>query len=199
MTRPLLRILSIGIGALILPLHASAMRIDGIPPLGTLSAQDATPTVTAEKLGVRLSGDRHLTITPWPAILPQRFDKQTITATRQLLPAGPSDRVSFAKPSESRAWLVIGSGTRRSTTLVGEWQLQLSDSGWYVTDGTSTKMLTNGETGPPTVVTVGREPWCLYLLESKVPEQQAAIALEQEPQLAWAALRINGEQKHCPP
>lgn len=193
-------ILSIGLGALILPLQVDAMRIDGIPPMAPVSVHAVVPVAHDGKLQIPLPEGRQLSITPWPAFLPQRFDEQNVTANRQLLPAGPSDRVAFSRGSESQAWLILGSGSRQGTRLLGDWQLQLADSRWQISDGASKKIFASeGKSIRSVGVMLGRECWSIYLLESKTPERQAGLASEQEPQIAWAAMRASDKQRQCPP
>jgi hypothetical protein len=188
---------SLSIFGLLLPLQAAALRIDGLPPGQTLSARDAEVKVVDSKLQLRLSDRQHLTVAPWPAFLPQKFDRQDLTAGRQALPAGPSDRISLARPSDSHDWLVLANGSRRAAPLVGEWRLQLSDGSWYAINGAQKLALSAGK-GRATALTAGEDRWCIYLLESNLAKAQASLATEQEAQAAWAALRMTRAQKQCP-
>lgn len=187
--------LSFVFSALIWPLHASALRIEGMPP-ETLSVRNAEVKVEAGKLQVKIPDGRHVSVDPWPAFLPQQFGAQTMRGQRQILPAGPSDRIALARASETREWLVIGNGSRRAAHLVGNWKLQLSNGDWYATEGAITKKLAT-EAARPTQLAVGSERWCIYLLETRPLKSQPGLALEQEPQLAWAAVRLQGRQKQC--
>jgi hypothetical protein len=185
--------LSFAIGSLILPMHASALRIEGMP-LEALSVRNVEVKVEAGKLQVSLPDGRHVSVGPWPAFLPQQFGRQTARIERQVLPAGPSDRIALARASEMRDWLVVGNGSRRAATVVGNWKLQFSNGDWYVVDGTRTKKL---GTARPTQLAVGSERWCVYLLESRPFKAQPGLAIEREAQLAWAAVRMQAQQKQC--
>lgn len=187
--------LSFVLGALLWPLHASALRIEGMPP-ETLSVRNAEVKVAAGKLQVKVSDGRHVSVDPWPAFLPQQFGAQTVTGERQILPAGPSDRIAFVRASEAREWLVIGNGSRRAAPMVGNWKLQLSNGDWYATEGARTKKLST-DASHPTQLAVDSERWCIYLLESRPLKPKPGLAMEQEPQLAWAAVRLQGRKKQC--
>lgn len=192
-------IAAIGISAFILPLQADALRIEGLPPIGAQTASDVVPTVAGEKLIISLQDNIEIIISPWPEFLPQRFHPQTVTAGRKLLPAGPSDRISFIRSAEARPWLIVGNGTRRAEKLVGEWRLQLSKDKWHLTDGESTKVLPDiDRRGKPVAVNAGQDRWCIYLLESKMTAPQAHASTESESQIAWAALRRGKGVKRCP-
>lgn len=169
--------------------QAQAPRIAGLDGFEPVPATMATPAVRAGTLEIPLQDGRRLTVAPWPALLPQRFGRQTVEAVRQMSPAGPSDRLSFTRPSESRPWLLVGTGTRSAAPLVGSWRLQGTERGWTVSDGARRKAW---KAGVPLVVTVGRERWCLYLLDVAQPAPRAGVAVEGEPQLAWAAVRQKG-------
>lgn len=192
-------IAAIGICAFMLPLQANALRIEGLSPIGAQTASDVVPTVAGEKLMISLQDDSEIIISPWPAFLPQRFRPQTVTAGRKLLPAGPSDRISFIRSAEARPWLVVGKGTRRAEELIGEWRLQLSKDKWHLADGESTKALPDVDRrARPVAVETGQDRWCIYLLESKMTAPQTHAFAESEPQITWTALRMGKGAQRCP-
>src|SRR5438445_331497 len=174
---------------------AGATRIDGLSALEPVSAVTTAATVTGDRLDLALSGNRKLSIAPWPRFLPQRLGKQQLDASRQMLPAGPSDQLSFTRIGETQPWFMVGTGARRSAKLVGAWELQLTDRQWSLSDGNKEKML--GAHDAPAKIAVGRQYWCVYLLEARMPQAQPGIAMEEEPQIAWAALKLNRRQQHC--
>lgn len=180
--------------------HAGAVRIEGIDTT-TPSATAVRPVVRDGRLEVRFYEQSSLTIAPWPAYLPQRFGMQHVSASRQPHPAGPVDRISFTRSGESRPWLLVGRGGRRSLAIVGEWKLQLSGKEWVARNGSKEyRMENNLLSAVPAGVSVGRERWCLYLLESRVPpeaSQDQPIVAEEEPQADWAAVRLQRGQSRC--
>lgn len=190
--------LLIGTAAFALATTAGAARIDGMNPFEPLLAKDVVPAVADQTLRIQLPGGGNLTVAPWPKFLPQRFGKQSVTATRQLHPAGPIDRLSFSRAAESSPWMIIGNGARRSTALVENWQLQLSRGRWTLSDGSARKLLgKEGDRPKPAMVNVGTDRWCVYLLESSIPVQQPNIATEAESQIGWAAVRLSPLQSKC--
>lgn len=178
---------------------AVAVRIEGMG--ATPSAAAVRPVVRDGRLEVRLSAQSSLTISPWPAYLPQRFGAQRVTASRQPHPAGPVDRISFTRTGENRPWLLIGRGGRQSLAIVGDWKLQLSGKEWMATNGSKEYRMGNDiSPAVPVGVSVGRERWCLYLLESRVPHDAAQdqhIVAEEEAQADWAAIRLPRGQSRC--
>jgi hypothetical protein len=187
-----------GTAAFALATAAGAARIDGMNPFEPVLAKDVVPTVTDQTLQIQLPGGGSLTVTPWPKFLPQRFGTQSVTATRQLHPAGPIDRLSFSWATESSPWMIIGNGARRSTTLVENWQLQRSRGSWTLTDGSTRKLLgKEGDPPKPVMINVGTDRWCVYLLESSIPVQQPNTATEAESQIGWAAVRLSPLQSKC--
>ncbi|HJV73465.1 MAG TPA: hypothetical protein VJ654_04535 [Noviherbaspirillum sp.] len=178
---------------------AGAVRIEGMS--ATPSVAVVRPVVHDGGLEVRFSEHSILTIAPWPAYLPQRFGVQQISASRQPHPAGPVDRISFTRTGESKPWLLVGRGARRSLAIVDDWKLQLSGKEWMLSNGSKEYRLGNGM--PPSVpvrVLVGRERWCIHLLESRVPHdasQEQHIVAEEEPQADWAAVRLQRGQSRC--
>lgn len=163
-----------------------ALRIEGIGP-AVSAAFTARPMVRAGRLEMRLPDGGRLTIAPWPAYLPQRFGMQRIAASRQLHPAGPVDRISFTRVGESTSWLEIARAAHRSAGIVGDWKLQLGEKGWLATDGSSEHLLTSES---PATVKIGRKRWCIFLLESRIPQDDPHVATEQEPQADWVAVRL---------
>lgn len=178
---------------------AGAVRIEGMG--ATPLAAVVRPVVRDGRLEVRFSEQSLLTIAPWPAYLPQRFGTQQVSASRQPHPAGPVDRITFTRTGESRPWLLFGRGVRRSLAIVGDWRLQLSGKEWVASNGDKEYRLGNGLTpAVPVGVAIGRERWCIYLLESRVPQdasQDKHIVTEAEPQADWAAVRLPRGQSRC--
>ena len=192
------RLVAAGLAAFVLPAaHAQPLRIDGISPLAPLTAADVTPVVVARRLEIRLQDGRLLSVTPWPAFLPQRFVSQTVEASRKMHPAGPEDRMSFIHSPARQPWLAVGSGARQASVLVGAWRLQHGANGWTVSDGSHSKAWTRAA---PTRVAVGGNHWCLYLLDVGTPRRQAGAATEGEAQITWAAQRLRSalHQQSCP-
>lgn len=188
--------------AAILAVDANAVRIEGMETIGlnpvTPVLAVATPVVRGGKLELRLPDRSVLSIAPWPHYLPQRFDTQRIAVSRQLHPAGPADRISFIRAAESEPWLEIVRGARRAASVVGDWQLQRTARGWSVVSGGTEHWLGNGaQAGTPVSVPVGADRWCLYLLESRVPQRHPNVAYEEEPQADWAAVRLEQGRKRC--
>jgi hypothetical protein len=189
----------LGMAAFALAPAADAVRIDGLGPFEPVSADAVVPAVDDGTMQIGLPDGSRLTVTPWPAFLPQRFGKQAVTGARQMHPAGPTDRLSFSRASEPSPWLVIGNGARRSTRLIENWQLQLAGRRWSVTDGKTRKILESShDQAKPVMVNVGIDRWCIYLLGAAIPAAQPNIAMEAEPQIAWAAVRLRSRlQKRC--
>lgn len=183
--------------AVVLGADAGAVRIDGIGMVA--SAAETTPTVRAGRLDAQLSEQQVLTITPWPAFLPQRFGRQQVATERQLHPAGPVDRIAFTRSGESAPWLQIVRGSRRASPVVGDWRLQQSTQGWTISNGSTAYWLGNG-THPvrPVSLVTGGERWCIYLLESRLPQTVSReLAGEMESQADWAAVRQRRNSKQC--
>jgi hypothetical protein len=190
--------LMLGTASLMLATVAHAARIDGLSPLQPVSVENVVPAVTDNTMHIGSPDTHALLISPWPKSLPQRFGKQTVTGTRQLHPAGPIDRIAFSRNAEPSPWLYIGNGARRSSTLFDEWQLQLTRRGWAITDGYTKKVLgKEALDAKPAMVSMGADRWCIYLLDSTVPDGQANLAKEAEPQIGWAAVRLHQLQKKC--
>jgi len=182
-----------GVLALLAP-AAQALRIDGLNPLEPQLAVDVMPTVTAHRMEIRLR-DRLLSVAPWPSFLPQRFGRQKIEASRRLLPAGPSDRLSFTRPAERRPWLIVGQGARDGTVLAGAWRLQRAGDGWAIAEGGNVQAW---HAAAPLSVPVDGARWCLYLLDADQPTLQKGVAAEREPQAAWAAQRLDANRACAP-
>ena len=188
-----------GIAAIALGTGADAARIDGLSAFEPVSADAVVPLVDNGTMHIGLPDGRSLTVAPWPAFLPQRFGKQTVTGTRKMHPAGPVDRLLFSRASEQSPWLAIGSGARRSTAIIGNWRLQLSGRRWSVSDGKAKKRFANNvQPAGPAKINAGADRWCIYLLESETPVAQPNIAMEVEPQIGWAAIRLGRLQGTCP-
>ncbi|MGE5622927.1 MAG: hypothetical protein ACM3WS_07225, partial [Bacillota bacterium] len=126
---------------------------------------------------------------------PQRFGTVALLATRQPHPAGPIDRLSFSDGPGEPAWLEIAGGARASSAVVGSWRLQLSARGWALAQGGRRIALRRGG---PAAVRAGGARWCVYLLDSAMPQPQPGLAAEQEASAAWAALRLGARQRRCP-
>ena len=186
------------LAAMAMSASADAVRIDGLSAFEAISAAGVVPRVDEGIMHIGLPDARTLTVTPWPAFLPQRFGNQTVSGTRQMHPAGPVDRLSFSRASESSPWLAIGSGARRSTTIIENWQVQLSGRHWSITDGRTRKRFEGRDQKiNPVMVDAGTDRWCIYLLESSIPAGQPHIAMEAEPQIGWAAIRLSPLKRRC--
>lgn len=187
-----------GLALLAFPaVHAQPLRIDGISPLAPLAAADVTPAVVAHRLEIRLQDGRLLSVTPWPAFLPQRFVSQTVEASRKMHPAGPEDRMSFIHSPARQPWLAVGNGARQASLLVGAWRLQRAGNGWAISDGSHSKAWTHAA---PARIAVGGNHWCLYLLDAGTPRRQAGVATEGEARITWAAQRLPSalHRQSCP-
>jgi hypothetical protein len=188
----------LGMAAFALVTGAHAARIDGMSPFEPVSAEAVVPLVEGGTMYIGLPDGRRLTVTPWPAFLPQHFGKQAVTGTRQLHPAGPIDRLSFNRATESSPWMSIGNGARQSTHIIEKWRLHLSHGRWAVSDGKIKKRFaSSGHPVRPVMVNAGAARWCIYLLESEIPAAQPHIAMEAEPQIGWAAIRLSRRQSRC--
>lgn len=199
MTARLHAALAAGLIAALPTLPARALQIDGLDPLEPIVADAVVPRVAGGELRIAVAPQRMLRVTPWPAYLPQRFGAQSVTAVRQLHPAGPIDRLSLRRGAGGPAWLEIGTGARRATAIVGAWRLHWSARGWTLRRGDEQVLLgESGYSARPAPVADGRARWCIYLLDSRMPRQQPGSATEDEPQAAWAALKLDARQRHCP-
>ncbi|MDB5763277.1 MAG: hypothetical protein JWQ21_2272 [Herminiimonas sp.] len=190
---------AVGVLAFSLTASAGAMRIDGVGAFEPIAASGVTPTVVAGTLNIALPEGRKLIITPWPSFLPQRFAAQTVNAARQMHPAGPTDRLSLTRDSEKKPWLLAEQAAGRASRVVGEWRMRLADGEWSISDGKTERKLGDGaRPARPVNIANGPDRWCVYLLESSLPRPQPGIAMEQEPRIDWAALRLEPRQKRCP-
>lgn len=179
---------------------AETVSIDGLNPLGPTTAGRVTPNVEGKRLQVRISEEATVTIDGWPAFLPQQFTPQKLNASRMLRPSGPSDRVAFTRPEESRPWLLVGTGAIPSTELVEDWRLQFDGLNWALSDGKEEKHLrTANKPARPTIVPRGEERWCVYLLSADVPKTQPGVAVEGEVRASWAAVRLSSGKGRCEP
>jgi hypothetical protein len=173
-------------------------RIDGLNAFEPVSANSAVPVVVDETMHINLPDGRKLAVAPWPAFLPQRFGEQTVTGTREMHPAGPVDRLSFARSDDPRPWLVIGNGARRASSVIGNWRLQLSRQRWSLSDGKMrTGLAGSSANARPALIRDGTDRWCVYLLDTAMPATQPNIAVEGEPQVAWVAIKLHPLQKRC--
>jgi hypothetical protein len=176
-----------------------AIEIEGLTPFEPVTAGKVTPAVADETLQLRLADGRMLTVAPWPAFLPQRFGKQSLSGNRHMHPAGPADRLALTRSEETQPWLVLANGARRSTGVVENWQLRLSGKRWLVANGRARKVLGNAErNASPVMINAEADRWCLYLLDSDTPAGKPNLATEAEPQIAWAAIRLHRLQTKCP-
>ncbi|GAB3549004.1 hypothetical protein GCM10027343_30190 [Noviherbaspirillum agri] len=179
----------------------------GLTPLTPVVAV-GTPTVRTNTSGagaleLRLAEHGTLSLTPWPTYLPQHFAPQRISVSRELQPAGPVDRIALIRGTESEPWMQIVRGARSASHVVGGWQLQRSSNGWSLVREKTEHWLGSGaHAGTPASLPAGDARWCVYLLESRVPQRHpnaAHVAIEEEPQADWAAIRLESGHKRCPP
>ncbi|HJV51070.1 MAG TPA: hypothetical protein VJ652_06415 [Noviherbaspirillum sp.] len=189
-------LLACGMNAALLALPAQALQVEGLSALEPVVADAAAPVVEAGRLRVALAPDQELTVTPWPAYLPQRFGTVALSATRLPHPAGPIDHLSFSRAPGTPAWLKIANGARTASPVVGSWQLQLSSRGWTLAQGRQHIALRMG--ARPVTVAAGGARWCVYLLDATQPQQRPGVAVEQEAFAAWAALRLDARRQRCP-
>ncbi len=184
-----------GMLTMAIPAAAEPLRIEGLGPLAAPLLNGVTPTVAEQRLEIRGDDGMLLSVRPWPAFLPQRFTPQTVSAHRVPLPAGPSDRIIFSRHPGRQPWLVIGSGSRSGTPLVGNWQLRYDRQQWQIGDGNRVVIW---ETGRPLSVTVGGRRWCLYLLSGSEAKPRAGMADESEAQASWVAWRVRDCARQAP-
>ena len=179
---------------------AQALRIDGLKPMEALTAAPASAVVRDGHLELTLTDGNTLGVADWPAFLPQRFGPQRVDASRRLHPTGPTDQLSLTRTGENQPWLIVGSGARRGATLIGAWQLRLTGRLWSISDGVTEKALgIDAQQATPVRVSVERQDWCIYLLQTRLPQPRPGLALEDEPQISWAGWRLQKNRKHCPP
>lgn len=178
---------------------AVAASIDGLS-LEPIAAHAVTPAVNNRRLEINMPENEKLTVSPWPRFLPQHFSRQEIAGTREMAPAGPIDRLSFTRTTETKPWLIIANGARPASPLIGAWRLQLSGLQWSASNGASERVLGQGEDDAvPIMLNVDHRRWCIYLLESRMPApSHPGIASEEEPQIMWAAWQIGRSKKRCP-
>jgi hypothetical protein len=131
--------------------------------------------------------------------LPRNLGKQNIEGERQLAPSGPTDQLSFTRSNETTPWLLVGNGAGPSALLVGEWRLQFHGGLWTVSDGSHVRRLGHGSRDAmPAVLESNRQRWCLYLIDSSLPEQsRAGTANEEEPRIMWAARKLDRSYRRC--
>jgi len=178
---------------------APALQITGADPLQPRTVSIAGASAHDGRLQLRPDDGRALTVDGWPAFLPQRFGPQRIDASRRLHPAGPDDQLRFTRPGDDRPWLIVGSGARRGSALLGHWELQLRGRLWSISDGGSDKALgLDPAQAQPVPVTAEGQRWCLYLLESRLPHPRPGIATEDEPRADWAGWRLDPGRTACP-
>lgn len=176
---------------------AETVAIEGLSPLGPLSASGITPVVSEKRLEVQLPVQAAIRIDSWPAFLPQHFAAQKMEASRMLHPSGPADRVAFTRMDETRPWLLVGTGAIPSSELVDGWRLQFDGMNWALSNGQEEKPLrTTNKPARPTIVAHGQERWCVYLLSADLPKVQTGVATEAEPRAAWAAVRLSSGKRH---
>lgn len=167
---------------------ASALRIEGISPTQAESALVA-PYVVNGALRMTLPSGGVLTISPWPAHLPQRLGRQYVEASRHLHPAGPVDRIEFRERSDGQPWLIIGNGQRPSHGVVGSWELAFADGAWLVRSNGNERALGVGNAAVR--VEANGEYWCIFLLEAQEEQQRNTnVAREYEPHVSWVATRV---------
>lgn len=176
---------------------AETVAIEGLDPLGPVTADAVTPVVSEKKLEVSVQGRDAIRIESWPAFLPQKFMPQKLEATRMLRPSGPADRVAFTRLEESRPWLLVGTGAIPSAELIEGWRLKFDGLEWTLSNGKEEKPLrAANKPARPTIVAFGKERWCVYLLSADVPKSAPGTAMEGEPRAAWAAVRLSSGKGH---
>ena len=176
-----------------------AASIGGLNMSQPLQAENATPAVVNGTLEMKLSDDRTITVAPWAAHLPQQFGPQKISGSRRMNMAGPIDELSLTQLPDARPWLLIGSGTRAGTSLVGNWKLQLAGQQWSVSNGTGKKLLgSSGQAAKAVLIQDHGDRWCLTLMESRLPRApQAGGATEGEARAMWVAHRLKRGRTQC--
>jgi hypothetical protein len=172
--------------------------VDGLGPLGPVSASGVAPMVNGKRLEIPVPGHSAISIAGWPAFMPQQFVPQKVEASRMLRPSGPSDRFAFTRMAEDRPWLLVGTGALPASELFDGWHLQFDGKEWALSNGEQEKHLrTANKPARPTIVAHGKERWCVYLLSYDAPESQEGIAGEKETRAAWAAVRLSSGKRHC--
>ncbi|AXI03926.1 hypothetical protein [Aquirhabdus parva] len=116
-----------GMGLLLLGLSfqvpAAVLDITGVPTLDQGSEEALVKRFQRTAKGdLRFKLDQHAVwISPWPQQLPQRLAPQYVSAQTMVHPAGPIQRVTFRKPSESAPWLILtANGGLGSQLLPGQ-------------------------------------------------------------------------------
>lgn len=176
-----------------------ALNIEGLNAFAPIAKHGVSATTHQQTLQIYLPHGQRIKVAPWPDFLPQSFAAQNFEGERQILPAGPADRLSFTRPTESRPWLLIGSHSQRGTHVTGDWHLQLIDGTWHVTDALKKKPLKQTKRhASPTGITAGAERWQVYLLDTIKDTQRNGIAGEQEARISWVAVRKTIESKTNP-
>lgn len=187
----ILAIAVFAVAACTVAVPASAIRIEGLSPLQPLAAQPAAVSVVDHVLRVDMEAAAPLTVSPWPANLPQRFGPQLASGFRSLNPAGPIDRVELRHPSESQPWLLVVAGARQGQPVVGDWTLDLEDGRWLLRGGGTQLHL--DESGKPAQVYAEDAPWCVHLLNATEPTPASRETVqESEPQVSVVAVRKSG-------
>lgn len=168
---------------------ANALSIEGLPPLAPLTLREVSASVVQQKLEIAYPGGS-LRIHPWPEFLPAQMTGQVLQAERQLWPAGPSDQASFAHAGERLPWLILGSQSRPTTRVIGNWHLQRSDGNWYLANGMQQMLLADKPgTSLPVRISACDTYWDVYLLDANQQKTSGTASIEREPRISWAAVR----------
>ncbi|QEA11892.1 hypothetical protein [Comamonas flocculans] len=187
--------LALAAGASAWPAHGALLRISGLRAGEPLQAAPVQPQLDGQRMLLPLGSAGALRIQPWPAELAQRLGPQQLRGELRQLPAGPVARLEFTRAGEDHAWLVLGSGTRSGQPLSGGWRLQLAQGRWWAQHGSERLPVASDA---PVLLQARGAPWCLYLLDARVPPSAQWAALhEQEAQADWAMQRLRGDGQPC--
>ncbi|TCS39434.1 hypothetical protein EDC30_101390 [Paucimonas lemoignei] len=185
---PALVVLLAAAGLVLTP-ASSALTIEGLHPLVPLTLHKAAASVKDQRLEVKYP-DGRLGIHPWPDYLPRHLRDQLIQAERQLWPSGPSERVAFTRHGETDPWLILGSQSRTTTPILGEWQLVFDEGKWFISDGTKRMPLAEkGRAKQPACIVHAGKRWQIHLLPESSDSTSRSSLSEFEPRASWLALR----------
>lgn len=166
-----------------------ALTIEGLSAMTPVSATVTSTLARDGKLEIRYPGGQ-LYVHPWPDFLPAQLNGQTVYAERQLWPVGPADRLALTRAGESQPWLIIGSHSRISTPVLGDWKLEQKDGAWYLGNGLQSIALPPASAATAfTCVESAGNHWQVHLL----PEENEGVSRpsvnRQEPVTSWVAVQ----------